>query len=64
MDAKQAWILMLTEPETYHFTKKTKNDEQQIKDKHGHVVISVVCRKRNSKSFYCLGLRTIRKIFI
>ena len=24
-----------------------------MKDKHGHVVISAVCCKRNSKSLYC-----------
>ena len=32
------------------FYCETENSERQLKDQHGHVVISAICRKRNSKS--------------
>ena len=34
-----------------------------MKDKHGHVVTSVVCRKQNSKSFYYLNVASLHKHF-
>ena len=33
---------------TTHFRLENENIEPQMWDKHGHVVISAVCRKRNS----------------
>ena len=37
---------------TTQFYQETENSERQMKDKHGHVVISAVCCKRYSNSFY------------
>ena len=31
-------------------TQKNENSEPQMRDKHGHLLISVVCRKRKSLS--------------
>ena len=38
---------------TYH-RQETVNGKRQTKRKHGHVVTSAVCRKRDAKSLYCL----------
>ena len=37
---------------TTQFYWGIENSKRQMKGKHGHVVISAVCRKRNSKSLY------------
>ena len=37
---------------TTQFRLENENNEPQLWDKYGHVVISAICRKRNSQSLY------------
>ena len=43
-NAKKARDFDVFDVKTTQFSWETENSERQMKDKHGHVVISTVCR--------------------